>query len=93
MSSSYKFEWIDADTWRLTSKSGMVWEARMCYDRGTCNDNGLMHLEAKLVTGKDNPIPVNGMETIRYYVKQSMMSGLRRLMYVMLNRQCLNKSN
>ena len=90
MSAKYKFEWIDSDKWRLTSPRGMVWEAQMCYESSSCITQGslsIMHVEAKLITGRDNPIPTNGLEKVQYHVKKSMISGLRRLMQVMLYGQ------
>ena len=96
MSSKYKFEWIDGDKWRLTSPRGMVWEAQMCYDSSSCTTRrslSIMHVEAKLYVGCDNPIPTNGLEKVQYYVKKSMISGLRRLMQVMIYNQRLNNDS
>ena len=80
--SNYKFEWIDSDSWRLTSRQGMVWEGTLLYDAvdtSLLDSNNLLFLNARITKGDNNPIPINGLEKIRFYVGRAIVNGIKRL--------------
>ena len=80
--SNYKFDWIGSYQWRLTSRTGMVWEGELLCDNVDTthfDQLNLVVLESKITKGDNTPIPVNGQEKLRYYIKRSVVNGLRRL--------------
>ena len=82
MSCNYRFEWIGAGKWRLTSKRGMVWEGELLFDvvdTSWWKTRDIVVLGAKITLGDNNPIPTNGLEKLNCCIKRAVVNGMRTL--------------
>ena len=79
---NYKFEWIGSVQWRLTSRRGMVWEGELdsdSVDAKRVQSKHLVLLHTNITKGVNSPIPVNGIEKIRYYINRSIINGIEQI--------------
>ena len=79
---NYRFEWLGAGKWRLTSARNMVWEGELLFDNADTTwwkTRDIVVLGAKITLGDNNPIPLNGLEKINCYIKRAIVGGIREL--------------
>ena len=79
---NYKFEWTGTCQWRLTSRRGMCWEGELLFDKvdtSRLDQFNVVLLDAKIIKGDNSPIPINGLEKLKYHIKRSVINGTRKL--------------
>ena len=79
---NYKFEWTADLSWRLTSRRGMVWEGTLCpdnVDSTLVRKRSIVILSSKITKGENTPIPINGVEKLRYYTQRLIVNAMDAL--------------